>query len=165
MARTNNDDEVPLISFVPEEHKPDKERISSFKVYSTPGDTSTTRYDFTIFHIDGNESLGILLNFKRQVQKLKVATAATAEASAPAFKNVVEALCHEPARTAFSQGVQKSTTRAWKVKQAAKKKSELAKMSKSDTDLTSDEAAALRTVLENVPVPAISQQDIEHKTY
>ena len=36
MTRTNNDDEVPLISFVPEEHKPDKERISSFKVYSTP---------------------------------------------------------------------------------------------------------------------------------
>ena len=103
MTRTNNDDEVPLISFVPEEHKPDKERISSFKVYSTPGNTSTTRYDFTIFHIDGNESLGILLNFKRQVQKLKVATAATSESSAPAFKNVVEALCHEPARTAFSQ--------------------------------------------------------------
>ena len=77
MTRTNNDDEVPLISFVPEEHKPDKERISSFKVYSTPGDSNTTRYDFTIFHIDGNESLGILLNFKRQVQKLKVATAAT----------------------------------------------------------------------------------------
>ena len=62
MTRTNNDDEVPLISFVPEEHKPDKERISSFKVYSTPGNANTTRYDFTIFHIDGNESLGILLN-------------------------------------------------------------------------------------------------------
>ena len=51
MTRTNNDAEVPLISFVPEEHKPDKERISSFKVYSTPGDANTTRYDFTIFHM------------------------------------------------------------------------------------------------------------------
>ena len=86
MTCTNNDSEVPLISFIPEEHKPDKERISSFKVYSTPGDSDTTRYDFTIFHIDGNK---ILLNFKRQVQKLKVATAATKEDQAPAFKNVV----------------------------------------------------------------------------
>ena len=84
MTRSNYDSEAPLIPFVPEEHQPDKERISSFKVYSTPGDTTTTRYDFTIFHIDGNENLGVLLNFKRQVTKLKVASDATGAKKAPA---------------------------------------------------------------------------------
>ena len=67
------DDSKPLLSLVPEVLEPDKERISSFRVYSIPGDTNSTRYDFTVTQLDGTEGVCPILHFTMQVEKLCLA--------------------------------------------------------------------------------------------
>ena len=68
------DDSKPLLSLVPEVLEVDKERISSFRVYSVPGDINTTRFDFTITQLDGTEGVRAILHFVTQVEKLRIAS-------------------------------------------------------------------------------------------
>ena len=49
------DKQEALIPLVPEPLKDKQEKSSTFKVFSTPGDAKSTRYDFRMYHIDGTE--------------------------------------------------------------------------------------------------------------
>ena len=55
------DKQEALIPLVPESLKDKQEKSSTFKVFSAPGDTTSTRYDFRMYHIDGTEGVAYLL--------------------------------------------------------------------------------------------------------
>ena len=59
---------------VPETPKVNKERLSSFRVYSIPGDRDSTRYDFVVMKIDGTEGVRPILHWKLQTEKLRLAS-------------------------------------------------------------------------------------------
>ena len=68
------DKQEALIPLVPESLKDKQEKISTFKVFSAPGDTTSTRYDFRMYHIDSTEGVSYLLEWIRQAHKLRIAT-------------------------------------------------------------------------------------------
>lgn len=99
------DNQAPLIPLVPEEIPYDKDKVSVFKVYSTPGNTDTTRYDFVIRHCDGTEGIAYILEFKRQAVKLRVAANHADPVHMEAFHGVLQSLLRVPAKTGYDQAV------------------------------------------------------------
>ena len=58
----SSDSNEVLLTLVPEVPEVDKERLSTFRVYSVPGDPTSTRYDFVIMKINGTEGVRPILN-------------------------------------------------------------------------------------------------------
>ena len=65
------DKQVVIIPLVPEPLKDKQEKSLTFKVFSTPGDAKSARYDFRMYHIDGTEGVAYLLEWIRQVHALR----------------------------------------------------------------------------------------------
>ena len=99
------DNQTPLIPLVPEEIPHDKDKTGIFKVYSTPGETDTTRYDFVIHHIDGTEGVSAIFEFIRRAEKLRIAAAHNNVNVMEPFHGIVTTLLHVPAKTGYEEGV------------------------------------------------------------
>ena len=78
-----------ILTLVPEVPKVDKERLSTFRVHSIPGDANSTRYDFVITKIDGTEGVRPIIHWKMQVKKLRLASNHLKPGEMPAWNNVV----------------------------------------------------------------------------
>lgn len=111
---TSTDDAKPLLPLVPVAQVVDKQRISTYRVYSIPGDTDSTRYDFTMNQLDGTEGLRAILDFRRNCDKLRVASDNEDAARAPAFHSIVENMLHAAAKTAYTLGVNAHVAVSWR---------------------------------------------------
>ena len=69
---STDDITAPLLTLVPETPEVEKERMSSFRVYSVPGDNTSTRYDFPIAQLDGTEGVRTRLGRKRLSRKPQI---------------------------------------------------------------------------------------------
>ena len=92
-----------ILTSVPEAPEVDKERPSSFRVYSIPGDTDATRYDFVITKIDGTEGVCPILSWKLQVEKLRLASNHLEEGEIQTWNNVIVSLLLDVARGFYEQ--------------------------------------------------------------
>ena len=104
------DNQDPLIPLVPEERVMDKDKMTIFKVYSTPGDSNTTRYDFVMHHLDGTEGVPALFEFVRQVEKLRVAANHNDVNAQESFSGILLSLLRVPAKTGYEEGVVKAVS-------------------------------------------------------
>ena len=97
---------------MPEVPEVDKERLSTFRVYSVPGDTDSTRYDFVVMKIDGTEGVPIL-HWKMQVEKLRLASNHLEEAEMQAWNNVIISLLLDNARGSYEHHLIRICTPFW----------------------------------------------------
>ena len=102
----SNNDNAPLIPLVVPEREVPKEKQSSFRVYAVPGDSTTTRYDFNVNHIDGEEGVPYTLHFCRQIAKLRIATNVINPDQMPAFSALVTTMLYGQAKVHYEAGVQ-----------------------------------------------------------
>ena len=107
------DPNAPLLSLVPGTHEVEKERMSSFRVFSVPGDANTTRYDFPIAQLDGTEGVRPILHWMQQTEKLRLATNHVAANTMTAWSNVLLSLLHNPAKSSFEQKLAVLKGNAW----------------------------------------------------
>ena len=63
-----------LLPFVPVPVTLDKDKCSTFRLFTTPGVNTSTRYDFVVAHLDGTEKLREILTFVKNIDKLAVGT-------------------------------------------------------------------------------------------
>ena len=98
----HNDTILTLEPDVPE--GVEKERMNSFRVYSIPGDpTSSTRYDFSIAQLDGTKGVRSILHWILQTEKLRLASNHVAANTMQAWNNVIVSLLHDPAKSSYEQ--------------------------------------------------------------
>ena len=69
-----NDHTDTAITLEPDVPEVEKERMSSFQVYSVPGDPTSTRFDFQIAQLNGNEGVRSVLHWMQQKEKLPLAS-------------------------------------------------------------------------------------------
>ena len=152
----NNVDSAPLIPLVPEEREVSKERQSSFRCYSTPGDVTTTRYDMVVSHIDGEEGIPHILHFVRQVDKLRVSTNVQDADGIPTFSGLIETMLHGQAKAHYKEGL---LLRRTEIRDQARMRVRLEHMNNAAdrNNMTEGEIAAMNTAMEAIGLPAIDR--------
>ena len=98
-----NDHNNTILTLVPDVPEVEKKRMSSFCVYSVPGDNTTTRFDFPIAQLNGTEGVRSILHWMQQTEKLCLATNHVAANTMPALSNVTVSLLHDPAKSSYKQ--------------------------------------------------------------
>ena len=155
----SNNDNAPLIPLVVPEREVPKEKQSSFRVYSVPGDSSTTRYDFNVNHIDGEEGVPYTLHFCRQIAKLRLATNVTNPDQMPAFSALITTMLYGQSKVHYKAGVQ--MRRAELLEQArAEKRTEHLNNAVDKDNMTADELTAMNAAVNAVEPPQVTLEVI-----
>ena len=111
---STDDITAPLLTLVPETPVVEKERMSSFRVYSVPGDNTSTRYDFPIAQLDGTEGVRPILHWMQQTEKLRLASNHVLPGDPMnAWNNVLLTLLHNPAKSSYEQKLVTAKLNAW----------------------------------------------------
>ena len=82
----SNEDLLPLVPIIVEKAK---DRQSTFRLYSTPGVTTSVRYDFVMNHLEETDSMREVITFGRNIQKLAEGTANHTNARAADLLNLI----------------------------------------------------------------------------
>jgi hypothetical protein len=154
-----NDDNDTILPLVPEVHEVEKERMSSFRVYSVPGDANTTRYDFSIAQLDGTEGVRPILHWILQLEKLRMASNHVNANTMEAWNNVVVSLLHDPAKSSYEQNLVKVRAPAWLTAKQAAYDAAIAAGADPDNP-TGPELAAAQAAFDALACPAISLEQI-----
>ena len=149
------DSNEAILTLVPEVPEVIKERQSSFRVYSIPGDTDSTRYDFVITKIDGTEGVRPILHWKIQVEKLRLASNHINQDEMQAWNNVVLSLLLDVARGSYEHNLTTICRPFWA---AAKIAARNAVAIANPAHPTADELAAQTNVHDNCPMPITLQR-------
>ena len=96
----SNEDLLPLVPVVVEKAK---DRQSTFRLYSTPGDNNSVRYDFVMNHLEETDTVREIITFGRNVHKLARGTANHEDNHAPDLINLILPMLHGQAKAAFEQ--------------------------------------------------------------
>ena len=155
----SNNDNAPLIPLVVPEREVPKEKQSSFRVYAVPGDSTTTRYDFNINHIDGEEGVPHTLHFCRQIAKLRLATNVTNADQMPAFSALVTTVLYGQAKVHYEAGVQMRRAHLLEEARTAKRTEHL-NNAVDKNNLTAEELAAMNTAVNAVEPPEVTLEVI-----
>ena len=155
----SNNDNAPLIPLVVPEREVPKEKQSAFKCYAVPGDTDTTRYNFNINHIDGEEGVPYTLHFCRQVAKLRTATNVTEPNQMPAFSALITTMLYGQAKVHYEAGVQARRMELLEQARVAKRKEHLDNAADRE-NLTVAEVTAMNAEINAIEAPAITLETI-----
>ena len=96
-----------------------KDRMSTFKLPSDPAEAASIKYDFTMNHVEGDESLREVLNFRRNAIKLRIGLNKVTdhgnnqEAHAASMIAIVSRMLHGSAKAAFEMGVAEQQRESW----------------------------------------------------
>ena len=155
----SNNDNAPLIPLVVPEREVPKEKQSAFKCYAVPGDTDTTRYNFNINHIDGEEGVPYTLHFCRQIAKLRTATNVTEPNQMPAFSALITTMLYGQAKVHYEAGVQARRAELLEQARVAKRKEHLDNAADRE-NLTVAEVTAMNAEINAIEAPAITLETI-----
>ena len=153
MSSNNNYDEDnaealrKILPLIPEEVEYSSDRTAKYKALSNPADNNSVKYDFVIYHHEGNEGLRESIRFYLKVFKLQKAC----NFDASGLDQVITTITHGGAKTSYTQGRDAAQNEAHQTAiQAA--------LDALDPDTTNNTRTRTR---DGVPVPAITNDMIK----
>ena len=153
---STDDITAPLLTLVPETPEVEKERMSSFRVYSVPGDNTSTRYDFPIAQLDGTEGVRPILHWMQQTEKLRLASNHVLPATMDAWNNVLLTLLHNPAKSSYEQKLVTAKLNAWEAARQLDYANQITLNAQDANNPTAAEMAAAQAHSAGIPEPDLA---------